>query len=116
MKKYFYTLVNLVLIYLFKNIYLEKVRTYYIGGKSSIILNIILLLAVGLLTLLIFKDTVKKKDKVFSIILLAITLAYLLSIFISGKYSNIILNAKYTALFKYLIFITPGTMYLSFRK
>lgn len=116
MKKYFYTLVNLVLIYLFDNIYLEKVKTYYIGGKSSIVLNIILLLAVGLLTLLIFKDTAKKKDKVFSIILLAITIAYLLSIFIGGKYSDIILNTKFTALFKYLIFITPGTMYLSFKK
>lgn len=116
MKKYFYTLVNLVLIYLFDNIYLEKVRTYYTGGKSPIILNIILLLAVGLLTVLIFKDTAKKKDKVFSIILLAITIAYLLSIFFGGKYSDIILNAKYMALFKYLIFITPGTMYLSFRK
>lgn len=116
MKKYFYTLINLVLIYLFNNIYLEKVRTYYTGGRSSIILNIILLLVVGLLTLLIFKDTAKKKDKVFSIILLAITIAYLLSIFIYGKYSAIILNAKYTTLFKYLIFITPGTMYLSFRK
>ncbi len=116
MKKYFYTLVNLVLIYLFDNIYLEKVRTYYTGGKSPIILNIILLLAVGLLTVLIFKYTAKKKDKVFPIILFAITLAYLLSIFISGKYSDIILNTKYTSLFKYLIFVTPGTIYLSFRK